>query len=245
MEYIITMTSFKERLKQESYLAISSILNNKQLPTKICIIINSYDKDNVPQLFEEHPLIEIIYTDIDLKGHNKYYHTALKYPDSVIITIDDDVIYPTTFVEDCIKAYKDSPTTVNAVRVHKIKYKENSILPYKQWEWESTDYGPSYDLFFTGVGGVVYPPNFFKKEDLNIEEIHKYIKTDDIFLNYLCRKYGIMVRRIPIENNYKDINILPSKPTLCKTNVLYNNDICLSRIAFNDVLNRCKLRKTT
>jgi hypothetical protein len=237
------MTSFKERLKYESYLAISSILNNKQLPTKICIIINSYDKDNIPQLFKEHPLIEIIYTDVDLKGHNKYYHTALKYPDSVIITIDDDVIYPATFVEDCIKAYKDSPTTVNAVRVHKIKYKENSILPYKQWEWESKETEASYDLFFTGVGGVVYPPNFFKKKDLNIEEIHKYIKTDDIFLNYLCRKYRIMVKRIPVQNSYEDINILPFKPDLYRINILYNNDLCLSKISFNEVLNDCKSKR--
>jgi hypothetical protein len=234
------MTSFKERLKQESYLAISSILENNCLPSKICIIINTYDKDNIPSLFKEHPLIEIIYTEVDLKSHNKYYHTALKYPNAVIITIDDDVIYPKTFIEDCIKAYEDSPTTVNAGRVHKIKYDDKGILPYKQWDWESQETEASYDLFFTGVGGVVYPPNFFRKEDLNIEEIHKYIKTDDIFLNYLCRKHRIMVKRIPVQNSYEDIKILPFKLVLCRTNILYNNDLCLSKISFNEILNDCK-----
>lgn len=239
MEYIITMTSFKERLKQESYLAISSILENNCLPSKICIIINTYDKDNIPSLFKEHPLIEIIYTEVDLKSHNKYYHTALKYPNAVIITIDDDVIYPKTFIEDCIKAYKDSPTTVNAGRVHKIKYNDKGILPYKQWEWESKDIEASYDLFFTGVGGVVYPPNFFKEEDLNMDEIQKYINADDIFLNYLCRKQRIKVKRFETPH-YKDINILPFKMKLCNTNVLYNNDRCLNLIEFNTILNICK-----
>lgn len=143
-------------------------------------------------------------------------------------------------MEDCIKAYNNSPKTVNAVRVHKIKYNESGILPYKQWEWESLDTEASYDLFFTGVGGVVYPPNFFKKEDLNIEEIYKYIKTDDIFLNYLCRKNKIKIKRIPVQNSYEDIKILPFKPVLCRTNILYNNDICLSKISFNKILNDCQ-----
>lgn len=163
----------------------------------------------------------------------------MKYPNAVIITIDDDVIYPKTFIEDCIKAYEDSPTTVNAGRVHKIKYNDKGILPYKQWEWESKDIEASYDLFFTGVGGVVYPPNFFKEEDLNIDEIQKYIKVDDIFLNYLCRKQRIKVKRFETPH-YKDINILPFKIKLCNTNVLYNNDRCLNLIEFNTILNICK-----
>lgn len=210
------------------------------LPSRICVIINNYDKDNIPSLFKEHPLIEIIYTEVDLKSHNKYYHTALKYPNAVIITIDDDVIYPKTFIEDCIKAYKDSPTTVNACRVHKIKYNEHGILPYRQWEWESKDTEPSFDLFFTGVGGVVYPPNFFKEEDLDINEVQKYIKTDDIFLNYLCRKQKIKIKRIPIQNEYKDLHIIPFKPMLCRINVGYNNDVCLNSIGFNELLKKCK-----
>lgn len=204
------------------------------------MIINNYDKGNIPELFREHPLIEIIYTDIDLKPHNKYYWTALKYPNAVIITIDDDVIYPPTFIEDCINAYNNSPNTVNAGRVHKIKYNEQGILPYRQWEWESEDTEPSFDLFFTGVGGVVYPPNFFKEEDLDINEVQKYIKTDDIFLNYLCRKQKIKIKRIPIQNEYKDIHIISFKPMLCRINVGYNNDVCLNSIGFNELLKECK-----
>lgn len=210
------------------------------LPSRICVAIRNCDRGNIPELFREHPLIELIYTDIDLKPHNKYYWTALKYPNAVIITIDDDVIYPSTFIEDCINAYNNFPNTVNAGRVHKIKYNEQSILPYRQWEWESKDTEPSFDLFFTGVGGVVYPPNFFKEEDLDINEVQKYIRTDDIFLNYLCRKQKIKIKRIPIQNEYKDIHIIPFKPMLCRINVGYNNDVCLNSIGFNELLKKCK-----
>jgi choline kinase len=121
MRYIVTMTSFGERLKSESHLAISSILNNKVLPDKIYVVVNYCDSNNVPELFNTCPLIEIIYTNEDLKSHNKYYHTALLYPEDVIITIDDDVEYPDTFIEDCIRSYKLYPNAINAGRVHRIK----------------------------------------------------------------------------------------------------------------------------
>lgn len=155
----------------------------------------------------------------------------LKYPEDVIITIDDDVEYPPTFIEDCIKSYEEYPNMINACRVHKIKYIGDRLLPYRLWEWESQETEPSYDLFFTGVGGVVYPPGILK-DYLNIEDIKEYIYTDDILLNALCREHNIKVRRIPIQNQYKDINVLPIKNRLCIKNVSFNNDICLKKINF-------------
>ncbi len=212
-------------------------MQNKVLPDRIVIVINSYDANNTPQMYKDNPLIEIIYSDVDIKGHNKYYHTMLKYPDSVIITIDDDVIYPSTFIEDCINAYNNSPSTINAGRVHKIKYDNGKMLSYKLWDWESQETEASYDLFFTGVGGVVYPPGVFK-DDLNLELIKEYINVDDILLNYLCRKQGIKIKRIPLRDKYEDVNIIPFKIKLCSTNLMFNNDICLHKIQFEKLLTK-------
>lgn len=167
----------------------------------------------------------------------------LKYPNSVIITIDDDVIYPTTFIEDCINAYNNSPSTINAGRVHKIKYNNNNkMLPYKRWDWESQETEASYDLFFTGVGGVVYPPGLFK-DDLDLELIKDYIDVDDILLNYWCRKHNIMVKRIPMRGKYQNVNIIPFKSKLCIKNLMFNNDKCLNKIQFEKLLNECNYEK--
>lgn len=202
------------------------------MPNKICLIVNEFDVNIVPNELKNNPLIEIIYSEYDIKGHNKYYHTMLKYTNAVIITIDDDVIYPNTFIEDCIKAYEEFPDCINACRVHKIRYKNNKLLPYRLWEWETKDIGPSYDLFFTGVGGVVYPPNVFNKEDLNLERINDYKRVDDILLNWLCRKHNVKIRRVETQNNYIDINIVQNKAKLCTFNVLHNNDVYLNKINF-------------
>jgi hypothetical protein len=204
------------------------------LPDKICLIVDKIDEEIVPEQFLINPLIEIIYSDINIKSHNKYYHTMCKYPNDVIITIDDDVIYPQTFIEDCINAYTKFPTAINAGRVHKIKYNDGKLLPYKLWEWDyKGEYSP--DLFFTGVGGVVYPPKAIVNL-LNIDDIKKYLYVDDILLNALCRKSKIKIRRIPIRNSYKDINLIPFKLRLCTKNVIYNNDLFLNKIEFIKLL---------
>lgn len=227
-------------------MTISSILENHILPDKICIIVDECDRDIVPQEFKDNDLIELIYSEYNIKGHKKYYHTMLKYPEDVIITIDDDIIYPKTFVEDCINAYICNPNVINACRVHKIRYKEDNILPYRLWEWESQETEESYDLFFTGVGGVVYPPNILRISELDINIIYEYIKVDDILLNYLCRLYEIKVKRIPVREKYKDINIIANKTMLSTYNLMGNNDRCLKKIQFNKlkIMEVKEIRKT-
>lgn len=245
MEVIVSMASFGNRLKYESKYAIQSILNNTILPNKIIVAIESYDKDKLPEELLNNPLIEVIIGEYDIRSHNKYYHAMVKYPNALIITIDDDAEYCNTFVEECIKAYNDNPNVVNACRLHKIKYNNGRLLPYLMWEWGSQDTEESYDLFFTGVGGVVYPPNIFNSEDLNIENIKQYLEVDDIYLNYLCRKHRIKIKKIPIKQSYKDIHKLIFKPTLCRNNIKGGNDIALSKIEFEKVLNECKKYENT
>lgn len=234
--YIVSVTSFGDRLKYELPIAIESILNNSKLPDKICVIVEQKDLNNIPEILKDSNIIEFITISENLKGHNKYYYTMKKYPNNIIITIDDDIYYPKSFMDSCIKAYENNPKVINAGRVHKIKIDNGELLPYRKWEWESKEIEESNYLFFTGVGGVVYPPNIFNEDDLNISIIKEYLEVDDIFLNYLCKKKGILVKRILLNEPYKDINILPYKKKLSPFNLLFNNDKCLKKIEFKDFL---------
>lgn len=231
---IVSLTSFGERLQIEAPIAINSILHNNILPDKICLTVNS--GDIVPEELLHNNLIEIIYSDLDIKGHNKYYHTMLKYPDAVIITIDDDIEYPIDFIEKCVDAYKDFPNVVNACRVHKIKMTNDHLMPYNMWEWNCKNEEPSYRLFFTSGAGTVFPPNIFSAFDL--EDIEKTLYADDVYLNNLCRINKIKVRRIPGNHFYRDIKMLPNKFQLCSINLNGNNDDCLQKIRFEQTLQK-------
>jgi hypothetical protein len=70
---IVSLTSFGERLLKEAPVAINSIMNNSMLPDKIVLVVN---KDAlVPPSILNNSLVEIIISDLNIKGHNKYYHT--------------------------------------------------------------------------------------------------------------------------------------------------------------------------
>ena len=38
----------------------------------------------------------------DLKAHKKYYYAFKEYPDDIVITVDDDVIYPQEYNQGSI-----------------------------------------------------------------------------------------------------------------------------------------------
>lgn len=233
---IVSLTSFGERLQKEASVAIQSILNNTVLPDKICLIIDS--GDTVPKEIEEVSLVEIIESDLDIKGHNKYYHTIQKYPNDVIILIDDDHYYPHTFIDSCIKAYQQNPNMIHACRTHKILRMNNHILPYKMWKWDVPYHEPSFDLFFTGCGGVVLFPGAITKEDVCLDEIYKYLTVDDILLNTICRRKRILINKINTYHKAKELHIVNNKPCLSRDNLKGINDKALYQIGFESLLNK-------
>lgn len=88
--------------------------------------------------------------------------------------------------------WKQYPECIIANRCHLIKYFGGRPLPYKQWKIEYEKMKcPSDRLFATGVGGVLYPPGIFSQNDFDIDEIQKYITTDDIYLKVLEMRKGI------------------------------------------------------
>lgn len=233
---IVSLTSFGERLLKEAPIAINSIMNNSMLPDKIVLVVDK--EDLVPSSILNNSLIEVIISDLDIKGHNKYYHTIQKYPEAIIILIDDDMQYQHNFIEECVKAYEQNPKVIHACRVHKILYENEHILSYKKWEWDSKETRPSFDLFFTGCGGVVLFPEAITKDDVHISEIYKYITVDDILLNTIVRRKRIKVQKINTVHKSQPINILHNKFNLSFDNLKYKNDEALRDICFENILNK-------
>ena len=125
--------------------------------------------------------------DKNLKPHLKYFYAMQKYRDYIVVTVDDDIVYPKDMLESLYNSYKKNPMVVSARRVHRIKKDANGkILPYKKWDYECrTVTSPSLELFATGVGGVLYPPDILKISDENLTDIYNVLTADDIYLKYI------------------------------------------------------------
>ena len=202
---IVSLTSHHERVKHV-HIAINSILNNSYKPYKIVLTLF---KDDVQYITEElqtlidNNFVELIVADDNLRPHLKYFYTMLKYKDYPIITIDDDCIYPTDFIESLMKSYEKYQGCISARRVHKVRYNLDSTIDlYRTWSYDcKTITKPSLDIMATGVGGVLYPPDILKISKNNIDYIKKFITVDDIYLYYLERKSNIKTVFVPDNGN--------------------------------------------
>ena len=80
---------------------------------------------------------------------------------------------------------------------------------------------PSFDLFATGVGGVLYPPDILKISDENLDGIRNCICADDIYLKYLEDLYNVPVLWVKNGKVHGKRKIVENqKNALSKDNVL-------------------------
>src|SRR5690606_17623225 len=169
--------------------SIRSILNQTQRPKKIILWLGKEQflegEETLPTvLLELKPLgLEIEFCD-DIKAHKKYFFAFQKYPDNLIVTVDDDVIYPNNLLEVLMETHLKYPNSVIANRVRLMELEGANFKPHRGWKInELGAQNPSKNLFSTGVGGVLYQPQFFPKSFFDIEGIKQTnCSADDIWL---------------------------------------------------------------
>jgi len=188
---IVSLTSYKPRIGT-LHKVIESLLDNTMKPYKIVLTLYKGDEQYITKelrQLEKDKKIEIIITDEDLKPHKKYLYTMQKYKDFPVITVDDDVIYQKNLISILYNGYLKNPNCVCCMRSRQISFINKKIRQYRYWKLLSGGVGPSQLILPTGVGGIIYPPGYLK--DYNMDDIRKFISTDDIYLYYLTIRSGM------------------------------------------------------
>lgn len=202
---IISLASYKSRYKT-IIPTLKSLLWQEKKPDRIIVWLDEDIPEN--KITEEMSEltqygIEYRYTKENMKSHKKYFYSMQEFPDDYIITVDDDLIYSRSLVSSLVRCSEKNPRCICARRVHRIIVgQEGNILPYKEWEYESTSKRiPAHDLCATGCGGVLYPPHVLPPETFDIELIQKYcLNADDIWLK--CMELLNDIKVVWVKNLY-------------------------------------------
>jgi len=225
---LISLTSYKERF---NFLpeVIKSLREQTIIPNKIVLVLTKKDMKSFGYQLNK---IDIITVNEDLKPHKKYYYTMIKYPEYAIVTVDDDIIYSKNMLKSLYNSYIEHPNLVSGRRGHLMKYKKNGELSnYNSWHFEQKKIiKANYNLFFTGVGGVLYPPDILNINKKYLKVIEETILGDDITLKYFEVNKGIEVKWVA-NNHLQGLKIMRNiwdKP-LFKIN-RNNNDIFIRKI---------------
>lgn len=188
-DVIVSFTSYPARIIYTAKV-IESLKKQTIQPNKILLWLA---KEQFPVGEKDLPIELLGYTGSnveirwcsDLRPHKKYYYAMKEYPDSIIITVDDDIYYERTLIEQLLKSYMKYPYAVSAMRAHLITFDESGKMnAYDKWKRSTKIQGvPSYALCATGVGGVLYPPHCLCEEVFNEAEIrNRCLNADDLWL---------------------------------------------------------------
>lgn len=203
---VVSLTSYPPRINTV-WQTLRSIFSQSYLPDKIVLYLAKSDfphreKDLPSSLMDMlwHDF-EIRWVDADLKPHKKWYWAFQDFKNDLVITIDDDLIYRRTMVEELVEAYHNHPQTVVASRTHLIMFDDKGALkPYNQWILEAGHAHPnlvgveSQRLFATTGAGALFDPVLFPEWVFDRNLIEQYcLFADDIWLKVVEVAAGISV----------------------------------------------------
>lgn len=182
-ELVVSLTTFPAR-EEFAAQTIETILSQSLLPDRIVIWLSEDECGGkiIPHKLSqfEKKGVEFRFTKYCLRSYQKLIFTLLEFPDSIIITVDDDVIYQEDMIEKLFLNYILHPDVISCHRAHLIKIdKDGNVLPYKEWKMRISDHNPSFLHLATGVGGVLYPPYCLFPDIVDIEKIKNLAPTCD------------------------------------------------------------------
>lgn len=210
---IASLTSYGVRINTVS-TAIRSILDQTLKADKLILWLSQdeFNIDNIPDSLKQlqNSCFEILFCE-DIKSYKKLIPTLKKYPNDVVITFDDDIVYKKDIIEKLVKSYKKYPNVIHCVRGHKILFEKNSkIKSYNDWELLSNDFSPGFNVFPTGGAGALYPPNCFYKDISNKNTFLNLAPCgDDIWFKAMTLKQGLKCKIVGQSNNeYMKLNYI-------------------------------------
>ena len=189
---IVSLTSFPERM-YDLHFCLYSLLTQTLKPDEVILWLAA---DEFPNKEADLPqkVLKLKENGLTIKwceniGSYKKLIPALKeYPDDIIVTADDDIFYPSVWLEKLYSSYLKNSEYIHCHRAHKITFDASGCIePYEKWKKCIDDKTASFINFFTGAGGILYPPNCFYKDILN-EDIFTQLapRADDIWFWAMC-----------------------------------------------------------
>ncbi|GAS96159.1 uncharacterized protein RMCC_3125 [Mycolicibacterium canariasense] len=125
--------------------------------------------------------------------HTKYYPYVREITcdgeDFTLVTADDDVYYPPTWLEELLRAHRPGQVTTFRARIR-------SAEPYVSWPTcTTTETSPR--VFATGVSGAAYPPELQRTlRDRGDAFMAVCPRADDFWLHYAAVATGIPVHQV-------------------------------------------------
>lgn len=207
-DVVVSLTSYPKRISTVHY-TIETILNQSFKASKVVLWLA---EEQFPCKEEQLPDSLLTLKDkgliiswcSDIKSYKKLIPALKKYHKNIIVTADDDVLYHEHWLLQLISSYISSPKAIHCHRSHYINIgKDGKPLPYRDWSrnCKNDESLLSFRNFFTGVGGVLYPPQSLSKDVLRKDLFMELCPSgDDIWFWGMALLQGTKIQRVNLSD---------------------------------------------
>lgn len=197
---IVSLTSFPARYPT-LHKTLRSLLDQSVRPDALVLWVAHDDLAPLPEAVLELKAqgLEIRTCD-DTRSFKKIIPALAAYPDTAIVTADDDVYYAPDWLATLVEAVDPTTRQVVARHAHLAHVDaEGRARGYRQWGLETELHarpGPGTALFPVGIGGVLYPPGSLDPEVMNQAAFLELCPhADDVWLFWMALRAGATHRR--------------------------------------------------
>lgn len=225
MSVIVSFTSLPSRLPLIQPMLQSVLIQDPQ-PDKIILWLSTRAKrepditmtlDKVPDCIRQLP-IEIRFTE-DYGPHTKLLPSILAFddPETRIITVDDDTIYPQTWLHTLLQYSNLYPNSAIGPR-GRILFRRHFKIPLSPYVVKrkllyekgktiilSQSDSPKEVDILTGVWGTLYRRSFFSNDVFELNHCPEAFYNDDIWNSGYLAKKGIKRLCIPFSQTFADL----------------------------------------
>lgn len=169
-QIIVSFTSFPLRIPNV-HLVIETILGQTVQPDKIVLYLSLLQFPTRKLSPELDAMIasgelDVRYEPDDIRSYKKLVPAMRDFPDDLIITIDDDILYPDYSIETLMRSYRKYPDAISGMRVRRIRFDDSgNPLEYRKWRLYRLKrvllFGkfPKHTNLPTTGGGTLFPPH--------------------------------------------------------------------------------------
>lgn len=226
---IVSLTSFPARIEYV-HLAIKSLMLQTYKADRIILWLaeEQFPDKKLPKSLTDlcENGLEIIWMH-DIYGHKKYFYPVLNQKDDeVVITFDDDIIYPPKAIERLMRTHGQFKDCLVCERGQVINQKE--VLNPGRWDTISSIgvKQPTYQMNPSPGGGCLIPKGAFYKDACDEEKIRRLAyKHDDLWYMFMCAEQGTKI--IKTRKWHKPFSLVEGSQTvqMATDNVVGNKNI--------------------
>lgn len=223
-----SLTSFPARIDYV-HLAIKSLMQQSYKPDRIILWLaeDQFPNHVLPQSLTDLEAygLEIKWCD-NLYGHKKYFYSIQQQKENeVIITFDDDIIYPIDCIKRLVAKHRQHPNCLICERAQSLPQNKDNFYNVGRWDTIS-DVAlkkPSHSVCPSTGGGYLIPYGAYPRHMLDKDLLTKYaLKNDDMWCMFMAAENG--VRFIKTRKYHKSFSVIGQSQSvsLASQNVVLN-----------------------